>query len=170
MDTIFEMINQKQINMVTLNQIQDFLSVKKLAIAGASRNLQKFGGVVFKELSEKGFELYPVNPYADEIQGVKCYKSIEELPADVEHLLILTPKFETESVARSAVSKGIKMIWIQNGAETPEAVKIIERSDVSLISKKCIMMFAEPVKSVHGFHRFFVKTFGKYPKLIYSPN
>jgi hypothetical protein len=156
--------------MVTLNQIQDFLAPRKMAMAGVSRNPKKFGGAIFKGLKEKGFELYPINPNAEEIQGVKCYKSVSDLPAEVEHLFIVTPKYETDVVARAAVSKGMKMVWIQQQSETPEAVKTIEEAGIPLIYKKCIMMFADPVKSVHGFHRFLVKTFGGYPKLIYSAN
>jgi predicted CoA-binding protein len=156
--------------MVTLNEIQNFLAPQKMAIAGVSRNQKKFGGAVFKELKEKNFELYPINPNAEEIQGVKCYKSVDELPTDVEHLLIVTPKYETEIVALAAIKKGIKKIWIQQQSDTPEAVKVIEEAGIPLIHKKCIMMFADPVKSVHGFHRFFVKAFGGYPKLLYSSN
>ena len=156
--------------MITLNQIQDFLAPRKMAIAGVSRNPKKFGGAIFKELKEKGFELYPINPNAEEIQGVKCYKSVNDLPSDVEHLLIVTPRYETELVANAAVIKGIKMIWIQQQSETVEAVKTIEEAGIPIIYKKCIMMFADPVKSVHGFHRFLVKTFGGYPKLVFSAN
>ncbi len=156
--------------MVTLNEIQKFLEPRKMAIAGASRNLKKFGGVVFKELREKGFELYPINPNAEEIQGVKCYKSVDEIPKDVMHLLILTSKEETEVVALAAVKKGIKMIWIQQKSETPEVIKTIEKAGIPLIYNKCIMMFATPVKGFHGFHRFLAKSFGGYPKLVYSEN
>lgn len=156
--------------MVTLNEIRKFLEPRKFAIAGASRNLKKFGGSILKELKENGFELYPINPNADEIQGIKCYKSVEDLPPDVDHLFIVTPKYETEIVARAAVEKGIKMVWIQQLSDTPEAVNIIEEAGIPLIHKKCIMMFASPVKSVHRFHGFLLKTFGGYPKLIYSAN
>jgi predicted CoA-binding protein len=156
--------------MVTLNQIHEFMAPRKMAMAGVSRNPKKFGGAIFKELKDKGFELYPINPNADEIQGVKCYKSVGDLPHDVEHLLIVTPRYETDIVAKAAVNKGIKMVWIQQESDTPEAVRIIEESGIPLIYKKCIMMFAEPVKSVHGFHRFLAKTFGGYPKLVFSAN
>ena len=156
--------------MVTLNQIQDFLAPRKMAMAGVSRNPKKFGGAIFKELKENGFDLYPINPKAEEIQGVKCFKTVNDLPADVEHLFIVTPKYETELVAHAAVKKRMKMVWIQRQSDTPEAVKTIEGAGIPLIHKKCIMMFANPVKSVHGFHRFLVKTFGGYPKLVYPAN
>jgi len=151
---------------VTLNQINSFLAPRKLAVAGVSRNPKKFGGYVFSELKQKGFHLYPVNPNAEEIQGVKCYKTVAELPADVTHLLIVTPKTETASVTETVVKKGIKMVWIQQTSETPEALKMLEEAQVPTISKKCIMMFAGPVKGGHAFHRFFAKAFGGYPKMV----
>jgi len=152
--------------MVTLNQINSFLAPRKIAVAGASRNTKKFGGYVFSELKLKGFQLYPVNPNAEEIQGIKCYKTVAELPDDVTHLLIVTPKTETASVAQAAVKKGIKMVWIQQTSETPEALDSLKKAQILVISKKCIMMFASPVKGGHAFHKFFVKAFGGYPKLV----
>lgn len=152
--------------MTTLNEIQKFLAPKKMAMAGVSRNPKKFGGSVFKELKTKGFELYPINQNADEIQGVKCYKSVSDLPDDVKHLFIVTPKDSTSSVAGQAISKGMDMIWIQQKSDTPEAVEAIKEAGIPLIHKKCIMMFADPVKGPHNFHRFLAKVFGGYPKMV----
>ena len=156
--------------MTTLNEILKFLEPKKMAIAGASRNPKKFGGAVFKELKAKGFDLYPVNPNADEIQGVTCYKSVADLPDDVTHIYIVTPKAETQKIVDAAIKKGVKMIWIQQKSETPEAVKTGEDAGIPVISKKCMLMFADPVGGPHAFHRLFTKLFGGYPKLVYSAN
>lgn len=152
--------------MTSLNEIQKFLAPRKFAIAGVSRNEKKWGGSIFKELREKGFELYPINPNADEIQGVKCYKSVKELPEDVKHLHITTRKSETEALVKEAIEMGIEMIWIQQGSQTPEALETLQKAGIPLIYKKCIMMFADPVKSIHGFHRSLVKLFGGYPKMV----
>lgn len=149
---------------VSLNDIQKFLEPKKIALAGASRNPKKFGGTVLKELTAKGFEVFPVNPNATEIQGQKCYPSVADLPADVTHLLVVTPKNETAAVAEEAVKKGMEMIWIQQMSDTPEAIKTINDAGIPLITKKCILMYAGPVEGPHKFHRFFVKLFGRYPK------
>lgn len=151
--------------MTTLNKIQKFLEPKKMAVAGVSRDPKKFGGAVFKELREKGFELYPVNPNAGEVQGVKCYSSVDELPDGVTRLFIVTPKKQTPEVAAAAVRKGLEMVWIQQKSDTPEAIKTLEDAGIPFVHKKCIMMFSEPVKGPHNFHRFLVKTFGGYPKL-----
>ena len=150
--------------MITLTDIQNFLAPKKLAIAGVSRNPKKFGTVVFNELKEKGFEIYPINPNVDEIFGGKCYRSVTDLPEDVKYLYIVTPKDETVEVIKAAINKGIEKIWIQQSSDTPEAIKLAEENNIPLIYKKCIFMFVEPVESVHKFHRFIVRLFGAYPK------
>lgn len=152
--------------MNTLNEINDFLEPQKIAIAGVSRNPKKFGAVVFKELSGKGYQLFPINPNAEEINGAKCYSSVAELPGDVHHLLVVTPKKQTEAVVRQAIEKGIKRIWIQQGSDTPEAVEMARKAGIPLVYKKCILMFADPVSGVHGFHRFLSKMFGGYPKMV----
>ncbi len=149
---------------VYLNDIQRFLKPKKLAIAGASRNPKKFGGSVLKELKEKGFDVYPVNPNATEIQGQKCYSSVTQLPEGVKHLLIVTPKEETSKVTEEAIKKGMEMIWIQQMSDTPDAVNSVRNAGIPLITKKCILMFADPVAGPHRFHRFLIKLIGRYPK------
>lgn len=150
--------------MTTLTDIQGFLAPKKMAIVGASRNPKKFGGIIFSEMLNRGFELHPVNPLATEIQGVACVPKVAELPDDVDSLFVATPKKETYAVVQQAVEKGIKRIWIQMSADTPEAVELAKQNNIPVVAGKCIFMFAEPVSGVHGFHRWFSKAFGSYPK------
>ncbi len=153
--------------MVTLNEIHEFLAPQKLAIAGASRNEKKFGGVILKELIAKGFDVYPINPNAEKIQEKECFASVDKVPIDVKHLYIVTKKEETATIVEQAIKAGIQKIWIQNGSQTPEALKIALDNGIPVISKKCLFMFIEPVKGIHGFHKFLSKTFGAYPKLIH---
>jgi uncharacterized protein len=150
--------------MVTKKSIDDFLAPKKMAIAGVSRNPKKFGYQVYKELTEKGFQVFPINPNTDTIDGKLCYKSVSALPEDVKHLLVLTPKTQTESVVQEAKLKGITNLWIQQTSQTDKAVEIATEAGMNLIYKRCIFTFAEPVKGVHKFHRSIMKLFGKLPK------
>ncbi|MFZ5430139.1 MAG: CoA-binding protein [Bacteroidota bacterium] len=149
--------------MNSLTEIQEFLAPKKMAFAGASRNPKKFGGVVFNELIKKGFELYPVHPAASEIGGVACVKSVKDLPEGVDLLYIVTPKKETLSVVRDAAEKGIRKIWIQQASDTQEALDLAKQHNMTVISGRCMMMFAEPVGSIHNVHRWFSRVFGTYP-------
>jgi predicted CoA-binding protein len=149
---------------VTRKAIESFLSTKKIAIAGVSRNPKKFGYTVFKELTQKGFDVYPINPNTNSLGGIPCFQSIAALPSDVKNLLILTPKDQTTGLVRDAVSNGISAIWIQQMSETPEAIKLAEENHINLVSKQCILMWTEPVVGFHKFHRSVKRLFGLLPK------
>ncbi|MCK5028350.1 MAG: CoA-binding protein [Bacteroidales bacterium] len=144
--------------------IQEFLAPKKLAVAGISGNTKKFGYAIFKELREKGFDICPINPKLDEIDGVKVYKSIIDIPDGFEKLFIVTPKSETDAIIKQAAEKGIKHIWVQQTSNTKETEMIAKDLIIELIHKECIFMFAEPVQSIHKFHKAIWKIFGLLPK------
>lgn len=131
----------------------EFVESKTYAIAGVSRNKKKFGNYVFRQLKEKGYQVLPINPYAAEIEGVACYADVSALPADISHLIVMTPKKETLIVVEAAVNRGIKNIWIQKSSETREVMDFATDKDHNFIFKKCIMMYAQPT-GMHKFHRF----------------
>lgn len=149
--------------MVSQQQITDFLANKPIAVAGVSRNPKKFGYTAFRELRDKELDLIPINPFAEEIDGVKAYKSVDDLPQDVKALLVFTKKDQTAAVIKSAREKGIKHIWIQQMSDTPEAIDQIKDTDINLIIKQCILMHHRP-HSIHKFHRNIKKFFGRMPK------
>ncbi|HPS63485.1 MAG TPA: CoA-binding protein [Bacteroidales bacterium] len=147
----------------TRASIEAFLAPRKLAIAGVSRNPKKFGNQVFNHLRERGYEVIPVHPEAEMIDGIPCHRNPSTLPGDVKSLLILTPKKETQKVVAGALEKGIDHIWIQQMSDTPEALALAASRPVSLITGECILMHTEPVKGVHKFHRAMRRFFGKMP-------
>jgi len=122
-----------------MKQIEEFLASGPVAIAGVSRNPKKFGYIAFKELREKGLEVIPVNPNTDEIGGTRAYRSVADLPANVNSLLVLTAKPDTAPVVRLAREKGIKNIWIQQMSDTPEAIMELAGTDINVIYKQCIL-------------------------------
>jgi len=144
--------------------IEAFLAPRKLAIAGVSRNPKKFGYAVFNELRIKGFEVSPVNPNADVIDAVACYKNVSSLPAGTDRLLIVTPRALTPGVLQEAVRNGIRNIWIQQRSETRESLDFAKENGVELVFGQCILMWAKPVKSIHRFHRSVKSFFGLLPK------
>ncbi len=149
--------------MVTLKQIEEFLASEPIAMAGVSRNPKKFGFAAFKELKEKGMNIIPVNPYAEEIHGCKVYKDIKSLPDNVRGLIVMTGKDQTAAVIRDARSRGIKQIWIQQMAESKEVLNELEGSDINYITRECILMHYKP-HSIHKFHAGLKKFFRRFPK------
>jgi len=149
---------------ISLDAIKSFLDQKEIAIAGISRKPEKFGNTIFKELTGKGFHLHPIHPEITEHEGVQCYPSIEKLPSEVTALIICTKPDKTLQLVKDAIAKGIRYIWIQQGAKNEEAVDFALNQNINLVYGKCILMFADPVNSVHKFHRFISKLFGAYPR------
>jgi hypothetical protein len=149
--------------MVALKQIENFIASEPIAFVGVSRNPKKFGYQAFKELREKGLKVIPVNPSAQEILGDKVYPDVKSLPPDVGGLIIMTKKDQTAAIVREAKAKGIKNIWIQQMADSKEAVSELQGSGINYITGECIMMFYKP-HSIHKFHRAILKLFGRYPK------
>ena len=144
--------------------IEQFLAPKKMAIAGVSGNTKKFGYVIFNELQQKGFDICPINPKLDEVDGVKAYKSVSDIPDSYDRLFIVTPKSETDKIIKKAAEKGIKHVWVQQTSNTKVTRQIAKENNVELIEKECIFMFADPIISIHKFHRAIWKILGILPK------
>ena len=149
--------------MATLKQIEEFLGSGPIAMAGVSRNPKKFGFAAFRELKEKGMNVIPINPHADEIHGSKVYRDVKSLPDNVGGLIIMTNKQQTAGVIREAKEKGIKHIWIQQMAESKDVLKELEGSGINYITKECILMHYKP-HSIHKFHAAIRKFFRTFPK------
>jgi len=150
--------------MNTRQDIEDFVSQKTLAIVGISRAPHSFGSNAAKELRKKGYKLFLVNPNTDHIQGEECYPGIAAIPEKVGGALFLTPPEATGMAVNEAVKAGVLHLWVQQGAESKEALAICNDKRLHAVSGHCILMFAEPVTSFHKFHRFFKNLFGGVPK------
>lgn len=150
--------------MVTIRQIEEFLKSEPIAMAGVSRDPRKFGFAAFRELKQKGMNVLPVNPNATEkIHGEKVYPDIKSLPDDVKGLIIITNKKTSAGLVREAKEKGIRQIWIQQMADSVEALRELEGSDINYITKECILMHYKP-HGIHKFHGALRKFFRTFPK------
>lgn len=149
---------------VSRSTVEDFVAQKTLALAGASRGGKKFGNSVLKELRDKGYTVYPVHPEVKDIDGVACAPSLAALPAEVGGLVLVVKPAESEKLVREAHAAGIRRVWMQQGAESAEAIAFCRDNGIDVVFGECLLMFAEPVQSVHSFHRWVWKIFGKLPK------
>jgi len=131
---------------------------------GASRNPKKFGSAVYRTLKQQGFKVFAVHPEAESIEGDKCYRGFDQLPERVGGVVICVPPIQTEKVLEQVSAAGIQHVWLQQGAESYAAIRYCENHGIKVVHGHCIMMFAEPVESIHRFHRWVTKLFGKYPK------
>ena len=149
--------------MTSQEAIDRFFSSKNLAVVGVSRKSTKFGNAVYKELKKKGMSVYGVNPNMEIIEGDKCYKNLKELEGKIDGVVNIVSPSQTLGVVKEVFDIGVKNVWMQQGSESDEAIKFCQENGINEVHKECILMFAEPVKSFHGFHRWVWKVLGKLP-------
>ena len=122
-------------------QIKQFLEAEGFGVVGASADRSKYGNKVLRCYQMNGLKVVPVNPSAEEIEGIKSVASVSELPDFVTSISIITPPSVTEKVVELAIARGIKNIWMQPGAESKTAVQRCVESGVNVIADgSCILV------------------------------
>lgn len=149
--------------MHTRAHIEDFLGQKTFAVVGVSRTGKKFGNALYRSLREKGYRLIPVHPAAESLEGDRCAPDLHHLPTAADGLVLVVPPAETERLVREAHAVGIRRIWMQQGAESPEAVGFCREHGMTVIAGECLLMFAEPAEWIHRAHRWVWKRLDKLP-------
>ncbi len=150
--------------MAARSGVEDFMAQRKLAVVGVSRRGKKFGNSAYRALRERGYQLFPVHPSASTLEGDRCYPSLRDLPEAVGGALVVVPPAQTEQVVRDAAAAGIPRLWLQQGAGSPAALKAAEEHGLKVVDGECVLMFLEPVTSVHRFHRWLWRLLGKLPR------
>ena len=136
-------------------QIQAFIAGKRIAVVGASRtNKNKFGNMAAAELKRRGYEVYFVHPEAASINDEAAYPNLGALGEQVDGVLVSLPAEKGADVLRDAAAAGIRNVWVQQGGESAELIKLGEELKLNLIAGKCILLYAEPVRGFHSIHRF----------------
>ncbi|MEM2214142.1 MAG: CoA-binding protein [Candidatus Nezhaarchaeales archaeon] len=121
--------------------IREFLDRRNVfAVVGASRDPQKYGYQVYRDLKSAGYKVYPVNPNAQEVLGDKCYPSLKELPAKPDVVVTVVPPQVTELVVEECKELGVRKIWMQPGSESERAVEYCEKNNIAVVHGACIMI------------------------------
>lgn len=144
--------------------VDNFLAQKDLALVGVSRGGKKFGNAALRELTANGYRVFPVHPEAETVQGVRCYRSFQELPAPVGGLLTVVPPGQTEVVVREAAAAGIRRVWMQLGSSSPDAIRFCAENGIEAVHGECILMFLEKGPALHRFHHWLWGLLGKLPR------
>lgn len=145
-------------------KIDRFFASPAYAVVGVSANQRKFGNVVYRSMRDRGLTVYPVHRSLDRVEGDACYHSVLEIPGEVQSVVTVVPPAETERVIEECAQKGVRMVWMQKGSESERAGTLADQHGIGAIRGECILMFLEPVKSVHAFHRWINRLVGSYPR------
>jgi predicted CoA-binding protein len=153
--------------MARLSDIQEFLSHKRIAIIGVSRNPKDFTRVLYDEFVRRGYEVEAVNPNLAEINGRRCFANIADVKPCPEAVLLMTPVKARDAIIRECDAAGIRRVWTYGTGGrkslSAETLAACQQSGMTIVEGECPFMFLPNTGGIHRFHGFILKIFGSYP-------
>ena len=157
--------------MSTLKEtVTEFLAQERIAVVGVSRDGGQAANLVYKKLRDAGYQVFPVNPNAQEIEGDSCYANLKSIPNSVDGVVIATRPQVTDQIVRECAEAGISRIWMHRsfgqGSVSPDAVTFCRENNITIIPGGCPLMFCEPVDFGHKCMRWILNLTGGLPKQV----
>jgi len=124
----------------------EFLAKKRIAVTGVSRTPKDHGGnVVYKRLRDRGYQVFAVNPNAEQVEGDQCYHDLKSIPGGVEAVVIATRPQTAEATMRECAELGITYVWMHRGpgagSVSADATEYGRRHEITVIDGGCPLMF-----------------------------
>jgi predicted CoA-binding protein len=147
----------------------EFLSHKRVAVTGVSRTPKAHGSNnVYKRLRDRGYEVFAVNPNAEQVEGDRAYPDLRSIPDGVEAVVIGTrPAFADETV-RECVELDIKHVWMHRGpgagSVSASATQYGREHGITVIDGGCPCMFEPTADLGHKLMRVLYS--GHVPKQV----
>jgi hypothetical protein len=158
--------------MLTMEQAAtDFLAGKRVAVTGVSRNAAGHGSnLVYQRLRERGYQVYAVNPNADQVEGDTCYHDLKSIPGPIDRVVIGTRPEHANGTIHECVELGIPQVWMHRsfgaGSVSDEATVYGRRHGVRVIDGGCPLMFEPTADGGHKVIRFFCSLTGAVPHQV----
>jgi len=111
-----------------------------IAVVGATDRAEKYGAKIYRDLKSKGFTVFAVNPYRDEVDGDRCWHSIRDLPEAPTIVDIVVPPAQTLDVLSECLALGYINLWIQPGAEDEAVLEYVSENGFNYLANACIMV------------------------------
>lgn len=145
----------------------DFLAQRRVAVAGVSRRGDVAANAVYRRLRTAGYDVFAVNPHADEVEGDPCYPDLASIPGGVGAVVVATHPAVAADVVREAADLGVRHVWFHRGlgpgSVDAEAVRLAESLGLDVIAGGCPLMFLEPVDVGHRCIRWVSEVTGRLP-------
>ncbi len=146
-----------------------FLANERVAVTGVSRTPKTHGSNnVYRRLRERGYEVFAVNPNADEVEGDPCYHDLKSIPGGVQAVVIGTRPELAETTMRECAELGITHVWMHRGpgagSVSDAATEYGRRRGITVIDGGCPLMFGPTADFGHKLMRFVLS--GHVPKRV----
>jgi len=149
----------------------EFLESKRIAVTGVSRTPKDHGGnFVYRRLRDRGYDVFAVNPSADEVEGDRCYHELSAIPGGVEAVVIATNPNAAAQTMRECVELGIKHVWMHRGpgkgSVSAAAAEYGREHQVAVIDGGCPCMFGATADRGHRVMRALLTLSGNVPRRV----
>ena len=119
--------------------IKKIFAMKKIAVVGMSPKEHRPSNYVAMYMNNKGYDIIPVNPGHQNIQGKKCYPSLLDIPVNIDIVNVFRQSQFAPSIVKEAVSIGAKAIWLQDGVISDEAYTIAKNAGLLFVMNDCML-------------------------------
>ena len=124
----------------------EFLANQRIAVTGVSRNPTNHGSnPVYQRLRDRGYEVFAVNPNADEVEGDPCFHDLKSIPGGVDAVVIATRPSRALDTMKECDELGIRHVWMHRGfgggSVNPEAAEYGRVHGIKVIDGGCPLMF-----------------------------
>lgn len=149
----------------------EFLASKRVAVTGVSRHPKNHGSnIVYKRLRERGYEVFAVNPNADEVEGDQCFHDLRSIPGGVDAVVIATRPEAAQETMRECTGLGIKHVWMHRGPGAGSVSKAAadygRQHGIAVIDGGCPCMFGPTADVGHKAMRIVFALSGKVPREV----
>ena len=149
----------------------EFLSQKRVAVTGVSRQPASHGGnVVYRRLRERGYAVFAVNPNAERVEGDACFHDLASIPGGVDAVVIAARPETAEATLRECAGLGIKHVWmhraIGGGSVSDTAAAWGRGQGIRVIDGGCPLMFEPVSDGGHKVMRVMLSLTGKVPRQV----
>jgi uncharacterized protein len=112
---------------------------KTVAIIGASNDRAKYGNKAVRAFLQQGYSVFPVNPKEDQIEGLSVYKSIRDVPGELERVSVYVPPAVLLKLLPDIAAKGCNELWLNPGSESDEVLREAERLGLNVVQACSIL-------------------------------
>ena len=148
--------------------VAEFLRGKRFAVAGVSRASGQAANAIYRRLKDCGYEVFPINPNASEVEGVASYPNLAAIPVAVDGVVIATHPDVSVDIVRQCSQHGVRRVWFHRsfgrGSVSPEAVRECEARGLDYIVGGCPLMFCGQVDFAHKCMRWCLQRRGRVPR------
>lgn len=118
--------------------IRRVLAHRRVAVVGLSSNPERPSHDVAAYLQANGYEIVPVNPNETEVLGERAYASLLDVPGPIDIVDVFREPAAVPEIARQAVARGVKAVWLQLGVTSEEGERIVADAGIDLIVDRCL--------------------------------